>query len=488
MSTWNRNRWIEDAKERVLRNTGREDAAAREMIFLYDEAANSVEKEINALYARFAKDNRLTDAEAAQLLSGKEYSTWHKSIKEYIEAASDQARGSKALLELNTLAMKSRISQKEQLLANIYRNMIDLAEDTNVKMERLLGDLLQVTYYESCFSIQRGIGMGFNVSKIDSRMIREVLEHPWSEKHFSEAVWGACDHLSALAKREISLGLIQGSSVQKMAKAIDDVMDKGRYNAERLVRTECKYFAGQGELMGYKETGVDEYRFLGGGEGGNCICGELNGKIFKVAEAVAGINYPPIHPNCVCTEVAFFSKSVADYAKNATPLSENIKFQEWKAKYVDNPGKGAKMDLTEDEHQALNAYLSSDSYKLNEKLRRGKKPSKADERFMSALDSALDKMPEKKGMVYRSITTDEIDDIDAFLAGYEVGFPTASPAYTSASVDIYDKDMPIQYVIKSKHGKDISQFNDREQEVLFKRGTYFVPTKIEGTTIYLEEI
>lgn len=50
MSSWDRNRWIEDAKERVLRNAGREDAAAREMIFLYDEAANNVEKEINALY------------------------------------------------------------------------------------------------------------------------------------------------------------------------------------------------------------------------------------------------------------------------------------------------------------------------------------------------------------------------------------------------------------------------------------------------------
>ncbi len=488
MSIWDRNRWIEDAKERVLRNAGREDAAAREMIFLYDEAANNVEKEINDLYARFAKDNRLTDAEATQLLSGKEYSTWHKSIERYIEAASDQAKGSKTLLELNTLAMKGRISQKEQLLANIYRNMIDLAEDTTVKMESLLGDLLQVTYYESCFSIQRSIGMGFNVSKIDSRMIREVLEHPWSEKHFSEAVWGACDHLSALAKREISLGLIQGSSVQKMAKAIDDVMDKGRYNAERLVRTECKYFANQGELMGYKENGIKKYRFIGASEGDHCSCAELNSQVFNVEDAQAGINYPPIHPNCKCAVVAAFEKSVEEYAKNATPLSENIKFREWKAKYVDNPGKGAKIDLTEDEHRALNAYLSSDSYKINEKLRRGKKPSKADERFMRALDSALDKMPEKKGVVYRSITADEVGNATEIIAAYQVGQPINFQAYTSASLDVYDKDMPIQYVIASKHGKDISQFNNREQEILFKRGTYFVPTKIEGNTIYLEEL
>ena len=81
---------------------------------------------------------------------------WRKSIEEYIAEASDAAKGSKALLELNTLAMKSRITRKEQLLANVYQNMIDLAEDSTTKLDTLLGDMLQVNYYESCFSIQRG--------------------------------------------------------------------------------------------------------------------------------------------------------------------------------------------------------------------------------------------------------------------------------------------------------------------------------------------
>lgn len=93
--------------------------------------------------------------------------------------------------------MKSRISQKERLLANIYQNMIDLAGDSNAKLETLLGDMLQVNYYESCFAIQRGIGLGFNVAKIEDKLVKQVLSFPWSEKHFSEAVWGpatTCPH------------------------------------------------------------------------------------------------------------------------------------------------------------------------------------------------------------------------------------------------------------------------------------------------------
>ena len=120
MSYWTRNEWIEDAKDRVLRNTKRADDYARELIFLYDEAAFNIEKEIEALFARFAKDNGLTEEAARQLLEGKEYSVWRKSIEEYIAEASGAAKDSKALLELNTLAMKSRITRKEQLLANVY--------------------------------------------------------------------------------------------------------------------------------------------------------------------------------------------------------------------------------------------------------------------------------------------------------------------------------------------------------------------------------
>lgn len=335
MSSRARSYWIEQAKDRLLTNEARADEYVKELIFLYDEAAYSVEKEINSLFARFAKDNELTEAQAARLLSGKEYSTWRKSVEEYMKAASDAAADSKTMLELNTLAMKSRISQKERLLANIYQNMIDLAEEGNTRLEELLGDMLKVNYYESCFSIQRGFGAVFPVSRINDKLLKQVLTYPWSEKHFSEALWGNVDHLAALAKREITLGFIQGSSVQKMAKALDDVMDKGRYAAERLVRTECKYFANQGELMGYKENGVHKYRFLGGTEGsGSCDCADLNGQTFNVEDAQPGINYPPIHPNCLCIVVAEFEQSMFRGERSAAPMSDNAKIEDWMAQYV----------------------------------------------------------------------------------------------------------------------------------------------------------
>ena len=51
--------------------------------------------------------------------------------------------------------------------------MMDLAEDSETKLTTLMGDMLRVNYYESCFSMQKGIGMGFNVAKLDTALIKQ---------------------------------------------------------------------------------------------------------------------------------------------------------------------------------------------------------------------------------------------------------------------------------------------------------------------------
>ena len=58
MSNRDRNFWIEQAKDQLLANEKRADSAVVELMLLYDEAANQVEREIYAMFAKFATDNR----------------------------------------------------------------------------------------------------------------------------------------------------------------------------------------------------------------------------------------------------------------------------------------------------------------------------------------------------------------------------------------------------------------------------------------------
>ena len=145
--------------------------------------------------------------------------------------------------------------------------------------------------------------------------------------------------------------------------------------------------------------------------------------------------------------------------------------------------------LGEQDVHALYRYMSSESYALNAALRSPEQYTLTTEQqeLISALDAALEKLPDYSGTVYRSISTDMVNR-EEFMAQYVVGVPTYHPAYTSTAKTVYDESMGVQLVIEIKHGKDISAWNKSEQEVLLKRGTWLIPTHIDGNTIYLEEM
>lgn len=482
MSQRERNEWIERAKERVLRNAEQTDEYVQDIMYLYDETANQLEMEINAMFQKYASANGLTESEASRLLTGKEYSRWRKGLEGYLKDVNNDSR---TLLELNTLAAKSQISRKEQLLSSIYQNMITLSQDTETKLTELLGDMYKINYYRGCYDTQSILGIGFNVAKVDERMLQRILEYPWSGKNYSEALWENTDKLAALARREITIGFMSGSSVQKMAKEINDIMGKGRYATERLVRTESSYFSNQGEIASYRELGITEYTYLGGG----CdICQALNGCSFPLDQAEPGVNLPPMHPNCKCTIKAKAERDMFAARGGVNPLAENPKFEEWKKKYVDNASPEPIIELSNEEQYALNNYLSSGSYTLNDKLRRGTHLTRTERRMKDNLDSALSKMPTYRGTLYRSVSGFGIGDVEEFIRSYIPGEERVFPSYISCSTGLYDESFPIQYVIQSKTGRDIRTFNQGEQEVLFERDSRFWVTKVEGNTIYMEEI
>ena len=69
MSQKERNEWIERAKQRVLNNAEITDQSIKEIMFLFDEAAWTLETEINSMFQKYATENGLTNAEASKLLT-----------------------------------------------------------------------------------------------------------------------------------------------------------------------------------------------------------------------------------------------------------------------------------------------------------------------------------------------------------------------------------------------------------------------------------
>ena len=154
---------------------------------------------------------------------------------------------------------------------------------------------------------------------------------------------------------------------------------------------------------------------------------------------------------------------------------------------------GVRDSLSDEEIRALQKYIGFDSYMLNEKLRNWDKPgnelTEEERKWARNIDIALFKLPDYTGVVYRSISIDRMIDEEAFSQRYQPGAVVLENAFISSSKEYgYDDSFEYQMIIQSKHGKDISELNPDEREVLFKRGSMFIVTKREGTTIYLEEV
>lgn len=134
--------------------------------------------------------------------------------------------------------------------------------------------------------------------------------------------------------------------------------------------------------------------------------------------------------------------------------------------------------LTEEETGAVLSYKSSESYKINTKLRDGAPLNEQEQRLVNDLDAALEKLPRYQGEVYRNLVFDGAEERNRFLAAYAPGNSINLEAYTSTSTDRNGYPVDGEYtagmVIQSNSARDLAGFgNNFEQEALFGRGSGF---------------
>lgn len=189
-------------------------------------------------------------------------------------------------------------------------------------------------------------------------------------------------------------------------------------------------------------------------------------------------------------EAAPFERAAQDAALTAdySPDQPRDKRGRWTNGGLQSGSENGTIDLTEAEEYAVSKYIGKDSYLINEKLRSGEPLTQEEQRFEEDLDSALDKMPTYQGTVYRSVSETRIENISDFVQEHPVGGYKKFPSYLSSGTTVYDESFPIQYVIQSHTGRDIRSFNPQEGEILFPRGSRFLVSKIEGHTIFMEEV
>lgn len=152
--------------------------------------------------------------------------------------------------------------------------------------------------------------------------------------------------MTAQLKNELLVSMLSGRSNEKTARIFQERFGVNAYCARRIVRTESAYVANAAQKSAYSEAGIDRYRFVATLDSRTCeCCGALDGKVFELAKAKPGTNYPPMHPFCRSTTIADFGdeelegleRRAKDKDGNTVKVPAGMTYEQWKEKYVDPP-------------------------------------------------------------------------------------------------------------------------------------------------------
>lgn len=474
-----------------------EDYLAKQQKKLYSQAEQEIRTEIEKLYQKFADSEKISLAEAKQKIKDADFRRidWEgmlqqeRQLRERLketglpeEIREQIERQHRALdLEMKAYAKRGRISYLELRSMEIDRIMVGLYDKQQENIYDHLTSEFDDGYYHSIFNTQQRIGFGYDFTRPNEKAVNRAILNRYDKRNYSKSLYAHCTNFSKDLKENLVTGLITGENLDKMARRIHKRMGVAYSAAKTLVRTETAYIYEASTMAGYSACGIEWYEFLATLDCRTSdICQEMDGKRFKVADAVPGKNFPPMHPNCRSTTVCAFPEEDGKKGKTTRVAKDedgrvyevpaDMTYKEWRGQHTDKAPF-----LSYGEKKALNQYLSFESYPVNEKLRDGQPLSAKEQRMADKLNSALDKMDDYKGDVVRCLDIRDPDKLQVFLQEHQAEKEVTYRAFTSASTEEgYNPNANIRIYIKSKSGKDISAFNPSEKEVLYKSNRSFM--------------
>ena len=278
--------WEKRQTELMKRLEKQSEGTIQRLVTAYNKSKDNIQKEIQKIFGKYVVDGKLTFKEAKELLNTRETKEFYDNLLKQINSIDDVDVRRKLLAKYNAPAYAYRISRYQALQKNIDIELKKLVQEECVISKKHYVDIINEGYYRSIFNVQKGIGIGFNFSQLDNRTINLILNENWyKSENFSQRIWKNNNKLADYLKSNFLADNIAGKSIQRMASALDDTMNIGKYNAVRLLRTETNHFANEAEMLSYEELDIEKYRFIATLDNVTCKhCAVLDNKIFYLKD------------------------------------------------------------------------------------------------------------------------------------------------------------------------------------------------------------
>lgn len=335
--------WIERSNQLLASMHQQSTPYVFEINKYYDKALKDLQKDINKIFQVYANNHNLTRAEAKRLLNTKISTREIEHLRREISQIANAELKKSLLAQLNANAYSARISRIEALKQSIQVHYSKVSDKQLTLSKAAYINTIRESYYMTAFNLQKGIDIGFHIAQIPTNTMKAILNTNWSGKLYGKRIQQNTNGMIDVIAKTLTSGFISGKSIPKMVKEIEELTEYGKYEAERLIRTETTFFSNQGALESYRECEIEKYIFVATLDNRTSKqCQKKDRKVYKVAKAMPGENLPPLHVFCRSTTRAYLDEKymkniqrrTRDPVTGKTYLVGNMNYKEWKNTFV----------------------------------------------------------------------------------------------------------------------------------------------------------
>lgn len=306
----------------------------------YNIALKQIETELNIFYGKYQTKLGLDTTALRKLLDNSELKDFKSYLDEIIEYSKKKGMTKQYIEELDLLKTKLRISRLEELKTKIEFEIQKLTNDVDIQLGDKLKEVFENGYYQTIFNNDQLLKFSVDFAALNLNAIEKAIKTEYMMEDYSQVIWRNTNTLKSLLNKSIPQGIILGYNPKKVANIASKNL-KTNYNATvRLIRTEYNLILNDAVARGYKECGIDRYQLLATLDNRTSdICQVMDGKIFEVSKKEVGVNYPPFHPNCRTTTIAYFEpdefteleqRIARDDDGNNYYVPGNLTYNQWK--------------------------------------------------------------------------------------------------------------------------------------------------------------
>lgn len=277
----------EDDANKILNST----ISASEMVALKSLASTVQDREskkaINEFLSRLAAKSRITRLDE-----------W--KLKAYISAKAAGATEKAENLKLYSEVVKQAWEQadKEGIVyqtgkeLELPKNGKSISKELELSLTNSKGEKVTNVKAQKDQPIKE-------VKEIPADYVEKVANRKWSGRNYSQRIWNNTDQLANHLGELFTAKEMAGMSETDLANKIANEFQTSMFNSKRLIRTEAAHLVNQAKIDRWKAREVKYYRYVAVLDNRTSrICRSLNEKIFEVAKAQIGKNFPPMHPFC----------------------------------------------------------------------------------------------------------------------------------------------------------------------------------------------